>query len=60
MTHFKAAQRTYRVWDNKAQIEFQRLFDIDKIKKLTFNANPNEHAIFSHLCHLREGNIHDF
>ena len=60
MTHFKAVQRRYPNWDKAAQTEFDRLFDIDKKKRLTYTANPVEHAVLSHLCVLKEGNILDF
>ena len=42
------------------QTEFERLFEIDKKKRLTNLANPVEHAVLSHLCVLKEGNILDF
>jgi hypothetical protein len=60
VTHFKAAQRKYPNWNKEAQTEFERLFEIDKKKRLTNLANPVEHAVLSHLCVLKEGYILDF
>ena len=59
LTHLKKSGKRYKDWNQEAQTEFKRLFDIDNKTKLTCAANPHEHAVFVQLCILKEGIIHD-
>jgi hypothetical protein len=49
------AQNKYKTFDRAASTEYERLFAIDTKRKLTPTQYPVEHAIFFHLCNLREG-----
>jgi hypothetical protein len=49
------AQKKYKAFDGSANTEYERLFAIDNKRKLTPSSFPVEHAIFFHLCSLREG-----
>jgi hypothetical protein len=60
LTNLRKAEKRYKEWNQDAQTEFKRLFDIDRKTKLTCAANPYEHATFVQLCILKEGNIHPF
>ena len=53
--HFAKAQNKYKTFDRAANTEYERLIAIDSKKKLTPSQDPVEHAIFFHLCNLREG-----
>lgn len=52
------AQRKYKTFSREASTEYERLLAIDKTRKLAPNNNAAEHAIFFHLCSLREGMLH--
>ena len=49
------AQKKYKVFDEAATTEYDRLYVIDAKKRLNSTANPAEHAVFFHLCGLRAG-----
>ena len=55
MVQLKKAQEKYKKFDKAAEVEFERLQTIDQRKKLNSTNNAAEHAIFCHLCTLKEG-----
>lgn len=59
-TQLSRAQKRYKVFDKEANTEYKRLLAINAGKQLNPNANPAEHAVFYHLCKLREGWLHLF
>ena len=48
------------MFDKEANTEYKRLLAINAGKQLNPNVNPAEHAVFYHLCKLREGWLHLF
>ena len=49
------AQNKYKTYDRSANTEYERLLAIDAKRKLLPTTFTAEHAIFFHLCNLREG-----
>ncbi len=51
----KKAQAKYKKYTDVANMEYERLFEENRKKKLTPNNDPAQHAMFVHLTALREG-----